>query len=175
MAGCLAVKSQSYCAGFCWLIVRHVVRDSVWVNEIIYMIFIYMLLLRLESTALGCAPSQMVSPSYPNVYIYICIHCLWSFAVRKHAKVMKKTWTTKDNQTFFGRLPWLKGNNKNVSILTFYMVSCANTIFRWNCFQGIIALQCAYEGNYRLRRLVKQLVTPKRSCKQMGAPGSECC
>ena len=32
--------------------------------------------------------------------------------MRKHAKVMKKTWTTKDNQTFFGRLPWLKGNNK---------------------------------------------------------------
>lgn len=77
MAGCLAVKSQSYCAGFCWLIVRHVVRDSVWVNEIIYMIFIYMLLLRLESTALGCAPSQMVSPSYPNVYIYIYVYTVY--------------------------------------------------------------------------------------------------
>lgn len=61
--------------------------------------------------ASGCVSFQMVIPSYTYVYL----HCLWSFTLshsfwlsnlwlhmRKHAKVMKKSLTTKDNQTLFG-------------------------------------------------------------------------
>ena len=149
--------------------------------------------------ALGGESSQTVDPLSKrmyNIYIYIYKHFTWSFVVIEttqlfdsqicgskrekcpiHEENSGQQKKTKKHGSFkiTSMVEW-KENEKIVSIPTSCMVSCATTIFRWNCLQGIIALQRAYEGNYRPRRPVKQLVAPKWSCDQLGpwAHGYEC-